>query len=161
MISKVFFFSLFLLRKSSWYLLVFQWLNYRPSPHLSLSPASMSIILAVVHVQNFAIPYRRKLSTLISWVLLMKEWRHSGMHCCLCQEWSMSVDSELYQGKNYHQQDTDCTISASKTGYSERSLRTARYHIHHFILNFSQNFWESWRVDVTFQECQILVKALT
>lgn len=58
--------SLFLLRKFSCLLLVCHWLKYRPYPHLSLSPASLSIILTVVHGQNFAMPNRRKLSTLIA-----------------------------------------------------------------------------------------------
>lgn len=46
---------------------------------------------------------------------------------------------------------TECTISASKTGYNERSLRTARSHIRHFIYYFSQNFWKSWKADITSQ----------
>lgn len=147
MISKGLF-SLFLLIKSSCFLSVCHWLNYRPYPHLCLSPAFMSVILAVVHVENFAMPSRRKLSTLISWGILMREWRNT-----LLPAQAMAHVNELWtiprkEVRLHEVKPTDCTISGSKTGYSQRRLKTARYHIHHFIHHLSQNFWESWRVDI-------------
>lgn len=158
--------SLSLLRKSSCFLLVCHWLNCRPYSHLSLSLASLSVILAAVHVQNFAMPNRRKLSSPITWGFLMREWRHSGMHCCLCLQSPMSMalnytKERITFNKAWWSETQTAPTSVAKTVYSERSLRTARYHIHHFIHQLSQKFWENRRVDITSQEYQILVKLLT
>jgi len=86
-LSLSFSFSFFVLSKSSCFLLVCHWVIYRPYPHLSLFPASLFIALLLVHELNCIMSnyknYRRKLSTLISWGFLMREWRHSGIQALL------------------------------------------------------------------------------
>lgn len=166
MISKGFF-SLFLLRNSSWFLLVCHWLNYRLYPHLFLSPAIHVYNIGsctctefcnvqqeeIIHSDIFRLLDER-VETFRNALLPVPAMAHvNGLWAIPRKDLPSAWLDEVKR--------TDYTISASKTGYSERSIRTARYHIHHFIHHLSQNFLGSWRVDVTSQDCQILVKALT